>query len=179
MLPDIVTVAINSTDIGDIRIRGGMERFNGSDTIRAKQGPRWEWLYAHSYFVRFFVHRIMQYDLYLTSPHAAEHDTQQAIETLKNIMTHFVDLGRRNNTRVIFIFHPVFYEIIAGENQCSKLIEYAQSQKYEYVDVYGFFSDHNIAKHNAHQYFWKNDSHCNNTGYSLFTAAIAEKWPVQ
>ncbi|MBU0487848.1 MAG: hypothetical protein KKA07_07995, partial [Bacteroidetes bacterium] len=64
--PDLVIVAVNTTDVDDIIVRGGMERFvDGS--IEYNSGPWWEFFYQFSYIVRVVVHRVLHYNFMLLS----------------------------------------------------------------------------------------------------------------
>jgi len=49
--PEEVLIVVNSSDINDVVVRGGNERF-GAETVRYKRGKWWEPIYASSLMVR-------------------------------------------------------------------------------------------------------------------------------
>lgn len=99
--PDVVIVTINSSDIGDIRVRGGLERFQ-SDSLSVKRGPSWEKWYARSFLVRLIVHKVLRYDRYLVSQEQAAIDTKQALNTLIGMTDMFYKLSQEHNFRLVF-----------------------------------------------------------------------------
>ena len=173
--PDVVFEFINSSDIGDVIVRGGFERFGADSSTHFKPAPWWENIYAHSYIARL----IIRNGLHLNSLYLSEDEnrkaTQQAIETLDSCVDKFQTLCNQKGIRCVFVFQPAYFDFGLGKPECQPLIKYADSRKYEAIDLFDFFEKNGVTAQNAGNYFWPIDNHNNNTGYALFAKAVKSK----
>lgn len=170
--PNVVTLAINSSDLEDIITRGGTERFLPDSTVQYKSGPWWQFAFARMHLVRLWVQGYLRLDfLFMTKPqHDAE--TQKAIHTLETCIDSFATLCTQNNTRLLLVFHPIKTEVENGRMSCAPIMQYAQRKGYECVDVLQYFKNNGVTPATAAQYYWPLDGHNNKDGYTLIAAAI-------
>lgn len=110
--PSYVILDINSSDINDIAMRGGFERFKEDGTVRYKPGPWWEYFYSFSIIFRDIIHAF--YDIHwnlLTE----EQNTIQAIEAedliCDCIKDKYIQMALKNNFKLIVTFHPRINEL--------------------------------------------------------------------
>lgn len=173
--PDIVTVTINSTDIGDLMVRGGFERFQPGGKLRFNKAPWWEFFFANSFIVRHIVLNGCHKDYLFMTPQQRIANESVAVNTLKSAVDSFSVLCMANKTRCIFIFHPMPDEIKKGKMDCGSVMHYAEDKGYEVVDLLSYFKAHGITGANIYRYYWPIDGHNNNAGYALFALAVKEQ----
>ena len=61
--PDLVMMAVNGSDVNDVMVRGGKERFLPNGRSRGVEPPSTivTWLYEHSHFARFVLFEVFDY----------------------------------------------------------------------------------------------------------------------
>jgi len=59
--PDWVLLVINDSDILDVVVRGGFERFQPDGTVRGADAPEMPWMYESSQFARFILFELFDY----------------------------------------------------------------------------------------------------------------------
>ena len=174
--PDMAIVVINFSDIQDVTVRGGFERFRPDGTVLYHQGPWFEPLYARSFLVRRVIHDVFHYDrLYLT-PSQAETRKLEAYSNLKSAIDSFSDICRDKHIKLLFVFHPTEGDIDRGDTYLvMPLINYCAEKKLPYVDIKQELYRQGIDSSNVHYLFWPEDRHCTNKGYSYFAHSIYKK----
>lgn len=110
--PDYIILDINTSDIDDVIMRGGFERFKPDGTIQYKSNPWWECFYSFSYIFRGILHST--YDIHwnlLT-------EEQNTIEALKAedlicdcIVNEYKELALKNKFNLVVTFHPRINEL--------------------------------------------------------------------
>jgi hypothetical protein len=110
--PKFVILTINSSDIYDIHIRGGFDRFNKNGTVSYKPAPVWEPAYAASYIFRFFINNILKKDKHRLTGYINYSEKQKNIDSICScIKNKYVPLALKNNFMLITVFHPTNTEI--------------------------------------------------------------------
>ena len=178
--PDLVIIAINSSDIEDVKNRGGRERFLTDGTLRAaKQPPSWEWLYGLSFIFRHVLHDALGYDSLFFKRSDQQAEAAKAIEHIDAAVTAFVQLGRERGFQTLIVLHPTGWE--ASRQQWSgdfaNLV--TRIEKRPDVDVVNMLAawkskgllDNNLAD----KLYWPIDGHNNATGYAAFGEVVAAK----
>lgn len=176
--PDLVIVAINSTDILDMIKRGGAERFRPNGTLSfSRQAPAWEWLYATYYPVRHIVRGILNYNHMLLDEAHAKQANYEAINEIRATLYRFSDLSRHYDLDTVFVFHPVEWEVKQesyAKGFASMIASLEREQAIDLIDVLAYFKAHDlITKENSSNFYWKLDQHFNTQGYRAMGNAIA------
>ncbi len=176
--PKTLTLTINSSDITDVIIRGGFERFAPDGSMQYRKAPWWETIYACSYISRHIILGRMKLNDMLLSIDSMPTEREKAFGILEQSIDSFQTECSKRNIRLVLVFHPSEFEIKDGL-ECQRLLDYAQAKGCETVDVRKYFINHGITAENASNYFWKFDCHNNPDGYKLFASALAEKLRTQ
>lgn len=174
--PDMVIMAINKSDINDIAMIGGNERFVSDTTIRIKEGPWWEPIYGASMILRLIVHRVLHYNYnLLTQAQQAQRETEAHL-LLNAAIDNLQALGAKQNFKPIVIFHPLLAELQNNENPLAPTMEHAVQQDIKTIDLYmayrSYFATQNQS---AANYYWPIDLHHNSNGYHLFAHEVAKQ----
>lgn len=168
--PDLVIMCINNSDIIDIMVRGGFERFDNGEVVFNK-GPWWEVIYASSHISRLFFRLFFRSDVLLTQKQY-ETERNKALNTLHNSLDQFVRYGRLKEFRLVFVFHPFINEVLYNKIIYLKTaIDWCEQKNYKTINLYNYYQKDRI-KNNIRQYYWKHDGHPNAKGYELMAEGI-------
>ena len=168
--PDLVIVMVNHSDVEDIIIRGGMERFQprGRSGVRRK-GPHWESVYGISYIFRHIIDDGLGYNWLLLTPDEVIAEEQAAVEKIRRGIGEFSKLGRDCHLAVLFVFLPYEVEINKGRYYppgFNDLVSNLRASDGIYmIDVRQYYW----------LFFWQIDAHYNTKGYETVGTAIANK----
>jgi hypothetical protein len=179
--PNIVIVVVNNSDVNDVILRGGMERFNPDGKLNAKRAaPKWEWLYGLSYIFRHIIHDLLKYDRLFIKQSETASEERKAVGEIKRAMSHFCRLANEGDFRLLFVFHPMEIEIrneryypTAFDELIQELKSTTNAHVVDLLEHYRLTGS--ITKNNSHTYFWPIDLHHNAKGYELMGDAIARK----
>lgn len=164
--PDLVLVALGSSDHEFYRFRGGFERFT-PDGIKYREGPAWEKLYASSYIVRAIASEILHYKYFL-SPAQYKTDSLNAINAIYGCIGQFHLLSAKEKFKLVFIFFD------DGKDRYFSLMQTIKQEKR--VTVFDLFEYNKnieeIDKSTRQKYFWPIDGHCNSKGYDLIARGV-------
>lgn len=175
--PDLVIVTINTGDVTDILCRGGMERFQSDSTLKFRDPPAWEALYAQSYLFRLIIHKLFNYN-YLFIPNSDyKNEYQKALSLLIQSLKNFKDEGLENHFRLLVIFHPFKWELDKGSyGDFGSIMDTCRSLNIDCFDLLQYFrNSESFGSHNSQQLYWKIDGHHNATGYDAFARGVGWK----
>jgi hypothetical protein len=164
--PDIVLLAVGSSDFNFYRFRGGFERFT-PDGYKFREAPWWESIYAVSYIFRFITDDLMHYKYFFT-PDEYKADSVKALMDINDCIHRFHTLTQKNNIS----FSVVFYD-----DNSYKLNPVMNSLKKEKIITIFDLAEYNsnIAKINfkdRKSLYWQTDEHCNSRGYEMFARGV-------
>ncbi|MEA3448093.1 MAG: SGNH/GDSL hydrolase family protein [Bacteroidota bacterium] len=166
--PNIVIVCINQSDIQDIIMRGGYERFTDKG-VTFEKGPWWEPIYAMSHLSRLFFH--IHYNKLLIPKKHYTKEINTSIETINKTITEIENFVSSHSAKLVVVFHPQKTEVKQNENPFKRLIK-KQNQKGVYIiDLYDYYQTPEI-KNNIDDYYWIKDGHHNAKGYELMAEGI-------
>ena len=175
--PDLVILAINSSDIEDVVIRGGIERFKKDNAIRDKKINCQMYLYSLSYIFRHINHDILKKDYLLLKHKERKKKEKKAIKKNYSCIMKFKKLSEDKKFDLLIVFHPTSNEVIRGKWEFNNLIKKINSdtdiQTLNLLDYY--LNKTNISKQNISQYYWDIDLHHKAKGYKIFAKAIENK----
>lgn len=164
--PDMVLLALGSSDFEFYRMRGGFERFTGSG-IKYRKAPWWERLYAVSYIFRYAINNILHYNNLLPQ----SENQKILIEAEKEIskcINKYYELSRKKNIKLVIVIiddgNPFYIPII------KKL------KKENIIPVFDLRDYNNniagINPGNRSGLYWETDGHFNSKGYNLMAKGI-------
>ncbi len=174
--PDLVIVNLNNSDITDIIIRGGMERFKEDGTVRYNDPPRWEKIYATSLVFRALMHDLLHYNWALVGEDDYKEKQLYALGEIDKIIDEFKRLSIENNFNLLIVLNPMEYEVKDGNYLPKEFNEVLKDNKIDILDLLETYINKNqITEENAHQFYWPLDYHHNTEGYQVMGQDIAEK----
>jgi lysophospholipase L1-like esterase len=175
--PDLVTLAINNSDVTDIIARGGNERFLPDGTVRFREPPQDEWLFARSHLYRVFLMLALGHDWHGLSPSEHVAKRTEAIEKLKEIVDGFQELGSQEDFRLVMILHPDLNELLTATYafDADALKRHFSAKGIGSVDVMEhFLKKSGPDRKDRERLYWKKDFHHNQEGYRMFAEAVEE-----
>jgi hypothetical protein len=163
---------MNTTDINDVMIRGGNERFCSNGLLNYHSQPWWEPIYAVSYVFRLFVHNVLKRDYNLFS--AAEQNKKHYLALNKMstlISTEIVPWAVKRKVQLQFVVLPMRYELEAPNTYYHDLIH-----------MLGGVNQINIlnclprlkAEENLNAVYWTRDLHFTPQGYSIIANTLID-----
>jgi len=175
--PDIVLLAINTTDVYEVALRGGVERFVNDSTVRYRPAPWWEPMFELSHLVRGVVYSL-GYNGYLLQNSDMRQVEEESINIIRSRLRDWVD-GQNEDGRAVqlgLILHPLVGELKgAGQFFISNAFE-PQGQKWFTIDMSdAFVMDGRLTPKSSDHYFWPIDQHHNSKGYWLFGELVANR----
>lgn len=175
--PDLVIVAINSSDIAETITRGGMERFRTDSTIAYRQGPWFEIIFGMSYVCRAFVFEVLNYDWLLLTKEEREREETEALDKIQSCILNFGQLAKDNSLEILLLFHPMVEEVISGSSPFDRMIqELSDNPQLKIFDLLKYYrAEGEMNKGNAMDYYWEIDRHHNAKGYALFAKGVEKK----
>jgi lysophospholipase L1-like esterase len=175
--PDLVVVALNETDVTEVVIRGGAERFRPDGTVAYRPAPRWEGLYARSYLVRLIVHGGMRYNWMLMSDEQLTREEKIAVQKLVAEVRSFREWCAADGCRLLVVAHPLLAAARVGRHPDSfaALVQrLGQEPGTHFVDLMPSYIRDGVSGSAAQNYFWPIDTHHNTRGYEVMGRAIAQ-----
>lgn len=168
--PKIVIVCMNNSDISDVIVRGGKERFNNG-TVKYSEGPWWEFFYSYSYIFRNITHSIFHLNYLLLTDKQNEIESKIAIEKLKeSIVTDYENLAKKYSFKLVVVLHPMQYELEQKKFMIGDLFsEFKKDTSILTVNLYSEYSAlQKNRQYNFKDLYWQTDLHHNSTGYRLW-----------
>jgi len=171
-----VVFLINSTDINDVQMRGGMERFLPSGELNYTDGPWWEPIYAISFVSRLFFHGVMKVERNLMTSEAHVHTMTSASLQIGQLFREVVvPFCESNAIRVHIVTHPLPHEF--SEN--SEVYERMQSVLSNISGVSQCDCRIPLQRFaNGDELYWPNDRHFKPKGYALLSECVFQGFQV-
>lgn len=174
--PDIVLQTISSGDINfDINIRGGFERFVNDKSLKYKEAPKWEWLYAISYVSRLFFDALgMNLESYVSNNNQSENN-----RVIQDVLSCYEHLAAKNGFEVWIVLLPIKDEIIANKHAIDYTFIREFAAKAKHINVIDLLPCYQKGAESPEQFikthFWEKDGHHNSKGYQVMARCIAEE----
>ena len=177
--PDLVIVVVNTTDVGDVMVLGGMERFLPDGRLDPRhQGPAWEWLYGISFITRAVVHDALGYDSFFLTRREAEHERRRAWLDIESTLGEFRSLSRSRGFQLAIVLQPKAVEVEESSWPAEMRELARQMTKWDDVEVVDVLeplrSGGPGGDGQTPYYFWPNDGHNTPEGYEVIGRAVAE-----
>ena len=183
--PDLVIVCVNPTDVNDVVLRGGLERFRPDGTTRfLRPAPKWEWAYATSYIFRSVVHDLLDYNWFFIRADRMASAETEALERLESVLVAFQQLSEEHGFELFVVFHPFTLEEVINDRYSHQLglltakLRNAKTNSIRFTDLLEYYTRNQLmAGPDAGDFFWPVDGHHTTKGYELMGTAIAETMP--
>ncbi len=177
--PDLVIVVINGSDVEEVTLRGGMERFRSDgSTVFNTSAPWWEWLYGINFTFRHIPHDLLRYDEMFLRPHQRAVAERHATAQINEAVEAFAVLSRANAFALLIVTHPHEWDV--RQNRYHEGFHYVADYLKSHaaipsVDLLEYYAANGImTQENAAEFYWPIDSHHNGRGYQAMGDAIAE-----
>lgn len=173
--PDLLIVAINETDINDIIIRGGVERFLPDGTVKYNDPPWFEPIYASLHISRLIFINDTKFNDQLIS--CKKVDVEKAMTKIFQCVLLFDQLSKEKHFKLLLVTHPLSKEIAVNKLKLADVADKIKKEtKIYFLDMLEYISTkEGIGQKNVSEYFWKFDGHHNSKGYAAFARGIEWK----
>ncbi len=174
--PDMVVVSINNSDITDISIRGGMERFQPDGSVKVMEPHSWEWLYGMSHTIRLGVHAAgYSRRLDLDKQHPAEESPITAMKSIRKIQK----ICQENEYKLLTITHPAKEDLEQRSFNQPPMETLADSLRLSgipYLELLEKF-DRRLEGNPAQieDIFWPLNAHFKASGYRIYGDFVTEE----
>jgi len=169
--PNVVVVAVNETDITDVLIRGGMERFVDKQQVKYNDPPWWEYLYAFSFITRYVVHNIQKKDWFFYTKSVFESQKLKAIEQISDCLFQFKKLADEYNFELIVLYLPMQHEVELNWETFGKTEALLMRNNIHTLNLLKAFQELDSEK--LGDYYWLKDRHYNSKGYNYVAEQLA------
>ena len=172
--PDLV-ISTYGYDVDEVIVRGGRERFEKATSI--DKYILSEKLYSLSFIYRYIIHDILKLNSLFFKPKDFEDRKKTAIMQIKENILYFDSLAKKNDFKLLIIFHPMKEEIIDGHyTDWDNVILFVNENNISNLDLLKYFINQEIiTEQNYTHYYWKIDGHHNSKGYKAFAEGIYKK----
>ena len=174
---EAVIFCINTTDIVDCNVRGGLERFREDSTIVYKQPPAWEPLYASSFLFRFIINHIMGYDHFFFTYHESRKHDAQSVIIIESIFRKAKEELSHHGIEMLVVVHPLEWEIEqqAFSNDYMDTLLY-RIEDLQPINLLPYYIDSLEGKTTVKKLYWTYDAHFNPEGYRLMAEKISREY---
>jgi len=171
--PDLVLLTINRSDMDDIIVRGGMDRFGPDGFMKERTPPITEWPFAHSRIIRTVLMSLFQVDYLLLRPEQRTQKEAMAVSVILEVAWAMKTLGEEQGFAFLLVIHPFWPDIVnpGAPNPFEDLESRCAQMRIPCINLTSFFRKE-IRADRVFEYFWPVESHCNEKGYDVFARAI-------
>lgn len=178
--PKQVIFAVNFSDIADILIRGGGERFSPDGHVHYREEPWFLPLYHRSYLFRAVLHLVFGYDYMFNSPQNREQNMQQGLDILAKSLTQANDWCAEKKIKMKVYVHPLPQEYYMNLDRrldfgtIDKLVPMLNALGVDAVNLRPGFELKLHTPQDWKAVSWPLDGHFNSKGYKMMAQLIAE-----
>ncbi len=168
--PHTVILAVNTSDIDDIVIRGGSERFKPDGRIQFRKPPVWEPLYATSFIFRAIMHTTADLHWTLLTNTEVAIKQREALDSIELCVHRFNRLAKQKGFKLVTVFHPREKEIKSGAFPLNALAaKLSVDTSLHIINLKNeFIQSGTITPQNTGNYYWPVDLHHNTAGYKVW-----------
>lgn len=173
--PRWVVLTLNSSDVEDVIVRGGRDRFADDGQLRGGRAPWWEPAFNASHLVRTIAMKGLGFNWYLMREAEMRRAQDVAVEEIRRTVLAMADLGVERGYRLVVVVHPFAYDVsrrdAAPASEFAPIYPSLQDANVVVIDLFEFFRE-SIEPDAIHEYFWPLDQHCTAAGYRLFAEGV-------
>ncbi len=172
--PDIVLIMINNTDIDDIAIRGGLERFREDGTVAPRRQSRVEPLYEHLFLFRFFHHEIWNSNSLFVTYKEMKLLQEQSTQKIVDAITHIQDLGKEERFDLLVIIQPLSHEFERARSPMPTVARLLKEHSINVLDVTPLMIEEIGSAQSIDKFIWEKDQHFNAAGYAMLAELVSK-----
>lgn len=174
--PDLVVLAMNYSDVPDLRRRGGFDRYRPDGQLRGLEHPWWIWFFDRSHLVRALVLGGLHYDWELRSPAESAASVRIAVRELVEAGATLGTLAAANGFRAVIVVHPDWKEVNTG-TQDARMAEVLEAYRQAGLDCANLLPFFRAAMPIPVpvDYYWPRDTHYTAKGYEVFARAVMDQ----
>jgi hypothetical protein len=173
--PQQVVVAMNNSDINDVVMRGGINRYDAQGNICSRPAPWWDLLYGCSFICRSIVHDVLHYNHFLMSEQQWQREQQAAEDTLVQLIAqHYLPLAQQYHFQFTIALMPGREELQQNNFSLQPLAQKLETLPHlQVVNLFDCYQNHlSIKKQLSEDFYWPIDGHHNPRGYALMAQCI-------
>jgi lysophospholipase L1-like esterase len=173
--PDMVIEAVNNSDIDDIIVRGGAERFLPDSTVTYKKAPWFEPFFIKSHFVRGAVHGVFKYNwLFLRSKEMAR-AKDESLRQIEFSLKQFQNLCTEKHVPLLVALQPIVEELNGKRSSydLGPLVRFCDSTGIDQVDVKQYLEKEGYTGDKANAIYWPINVHFNSEGYNRYAQCLS------
>jgi hypothetical protein len=168
-----VVFLINTMDVNDIQMRGGMERFLQSGELDYPDGPWWVPLYAVSFVSSLFLHGVIQVGRKLMTSEEHVLSMQHAIGLIAELFSgHVIPDAEENGISGHAVLHPLLDET-RGQATVYRPLKDALSGV-QWLSFTNCMADI-VSNTDSETLYWSNDRHFKPIGYARLAQCVYER----
>lgn len=172
--PDLVVLTVNDSDVPDLIVRGGMDRFDADGFIRPPRAPRVESLYRRSHLVRAVLLDVLDYNILLLPRRERKRRSAAAVRMVAETLEAIRDLGKAEGFSLLVINNPPGLMKLRKESGAAlaPLAGLLAKAGIRYLDLQEHFQSA-IPPGREQDYYWPVDLHYNARGYEIMASGVA------
>jgi lysophospholipase L1-like esterase len=179
--PDLVMMIVNGSDVFDVLLRGGEERFLPNGRVKGVEptSPTVTWLFKHSHFARFVLFEAFDYTHLLITKAERGRRIVAAQEKITALILKLDKLLQDQGIEFVLVVLPEQKEIEQDRYEDLRnlqgLVDFSRSHGVKTIDVRPYLVTKTADGHgDADKLFWPKDFHFTPLGYRYMAEAIQE-----
>ena len=175
--PDLVVEVVNKSDIDDVIVYGGNERFVSDGSVQWQKPPWFEPLFGMSYLCRIIAFNIFNLDWLFLKPGERAAKTNHSKNLIYNCIMDFKQLSHDHGFELLIVFHPLQEELISESFSLQDLsIKTKNTLRVNVTNMRAVFNSANAdGKLNIQDCYWPVDGHFTSKGNQVFADGLTEK----
>ena len=172
--PDVVMLNLNSTDINDVMMRGGNERYDRNGAYVGRKGPWWEYLFGSSYIARLVAFKVFHINWQLMTDGQLKKEEAEAVNKISKKIGEYQKLADEKHFKFLLLLQPIMPELTGTDKPWVGL------QVPDNVRTIYLADDFlKLDKASIEKLYWVTDRHFNSRGYDFEANSICNKyfWP--
>jgi hypothetical protein len=170
---------INYSDIHDVVVRGGKERFKEDGTVSYNKAPSFMKFYRYSHVFRAIIHFVFRYDYMFNNDKNRENNLKEALNTISESFKEIKLFADKKQLNLKVFIHPLpqeYYKRLDSRLDFKKIDELEFLLEQQNIDVV------NLRPHleeklksettNWEKISWQYDGHFNAEGYEIMAKCI-------
>ena len=160
----------NTTDIGDVLVRGGNERFCPNGNLSYNAAPWWEPIYSVSFVFRLIMHNALKLNYLLLTPEQEQIQKQDAANKMALLLKNeILPWAKSRNIPVLVVLIPMYPDIGTTNGDYSRLYNALKSVPgLQLLDCMPAIE----TQANVHDLYWPMDGHFKPVGYNIISQYI-------
>lgn len=174
--PDIVLLVVNGSDVFDVILRGGMERFLADGRTKGIEEPPLTWIYEKSHLVRFLLHEVFDYTSLIISKSERNQKAAVALNKIQDLVLKFDSMLRENGIEFVLVTIPGPKEIMRDRyDWLDGLVPFAEEHCVKVIDAKPHIREKlATGDKRLEELFWPLDYHFTPLGYAYFAEAVKD-----